>query len=188
MATITQAAAALKVPAKKLLNEIIKKFPEQSWSVDSELPEGFEDAAKAHSQEYAEASGVELPKGELTTSEDAVLDTKLILESLEYGILEAIAQMRKGAITQSAQLDAVVDIQTYESSYNQVWEAYYRKKAQASQNHTTNRNQQKTKELIDINNELGKRQGELIRTQEQFRNSQTQSQSKTQTVLDALLK
>ena len=78
MATITQAAAALKVPAKKLLNEIIKKFPEQSWNVDSELPEGFEDAAKAHSQEYAEASGVELPKGELTTSEDAVLDTKLI--------------------------------------------------------------------------------------------------------------
>ncbi len=165
-----------------------RKFPEQSWTIDSDLPDGFEEAAKVHAQEYAEASGVELPKCELTTSEAAVMDTKLILESIEYGVVEAISQMRSDSLIESAQLDAVSDIQTYESAYNSVWEAYYRKKAQTSQQHKVNRNQQKAIQLIDLNNELGKRQGELIRTQEQFRNSQVQSQTQTQSVLDALLK
>lgn len=188
MATVKQAAEALNVPSKRLVNELKKKFPEQSWTLDSELPPGFEEAAQAHSQEYAEASGVQLPKGAIATSEAAVLDTKLILESIEYGVVEAVSQMRSAELVQSAQLDAVADIQTYESSYNQVWEAYYRKKAQATEHQKVSRNQNKAKQLIDLNNQLGNRQGELIRTQEQFRNSQTQSQMQTQTVLDALLK
>ena len=188
MATIRQTAQKLNVPAKKLLSEFSKKFPEQSWTLDSEVPEGFEESAQSYAQEYAEASGVELPKGELTTSEAAVKDIKLILESIEYGVVEAISEMRSAELVESAQLDAVSDIQIYESSYNEVWEAYYRKKAQVSQQHEVTRNQQKAKELIDLNNELGKRQGELIRTQEQFRNSQTKSHTQTQSVLDALLK
>lgn len=188
MATVKQAAEALNVPSKRLVNELKKKFPEQSWTLDSELPPGFEEAAQAHSQEYAEASGVQLPKGELTTSEAAVLDTKLILESIEYGVVEAISQMRSAELVQSAQLDAVADIQTYESSYNQVWEAYYRKKAQTTEHQKVSRNQQKAQELIALNNELGKRQGELIRHQEQFRNSQSQSHKEIQSILDALLK
>src|SRR5579883_2970399 len=94
MSTIKQAAQTFNLSSKKLLNEIKKKFPEQTWTVDSELPEGFEEAAKAHAQEYADASGVELPKGELTTSQDAVGDSQIILESIEYGVIEAISQMR----------------------------------------------------------------------------------------------
>ena len=188
MTTVRQAGETLNVSSKKLLNELKKKFPEQTWNLDSELPEGFEEAAQAHSKEYAEASGVQLPKGELTTSEAAVLDTKVILEALEYGLLEAISQLRCAELIESAQLDAVTDIQTYESTYTGVWESYYRKKEQQFQQHRVTRSQQKAKELIDLNNKVGERQGELIRSQEQFRNSLEKSQAQTQTVLDALLK
>ena len=121
MATIKQAAEALGVPAKRLLNELKKKFPDQTWTVDSDLPDGFEEAVQEHSQEYAEASGVQLPKGELTTSESAVLDTRLILESIEYGVVEAISQLRSAELIESAQLNAVADIQAYESTYVGVW-------------------------------------------------------------------
>lgn len=188
MPTIKETAQRLNLPPKKLLSEFSRKFPEQTWSLDSETPEGFEQAASSHAAEYAEVSGVQLPRGELTTSESAVLDSKVILEAFEYGLVEAIAQMRSDELSQSARLDAVSDIQAYESSYSEVWQAYYRKKAQATEHHKVGRNQQKAQELIALNNELGKRQGELIRHQEQFRNSQSQSQKETQSILDALLK
>jgi len=188
MTTVRQAGETLNVSSKKLLNELKKKFPEQTWTLDSELPEGFEAAAQAHTQEYAEASGVQLPKGAITTSEAAVLDTKVILEAMEYGLLEAISQLRCAELIESAQLDAVTDIQTYESTYAGVWESYYRKKAQDSQQHRASHNQHKAKELIKLNAKLGERQGELFKTQEQFRNSLEKSQAQTQTVLDALLK
>jgi hypothetical protein len=188
VATIKQVAQKFNLSSKKLLNEIKKKFPEQTWTLDSELPEGFEDAATAHAQEYADASGVELPKGELTTSQDAVGDSQIILESIEYGVIEAISQMRSADLIESAQLDAIADIQTYESSYNSVWEMYFKKKVKGTQQKSAQRNEQKAKHLIELNKQLGNRQGELIRTQQQLGNFREESHKQTQLVMDALLK
>ena len=181
-------AAKLNIPPKKLLSEFSKKFPEQSWTLDSEVPEGFEEAASTHAQEYAEASGVELPKGELTNIPDAVKDNRLILESIEYGVVEAIASLRSAYLIEAAQVDAVSDIQDYESNYNRVWESYFVKKAQTAQKQANSLTERKLAKVTQLNTELGNRQGELIRIQEQFRNSQTQAQVQTQAALDALLK
>ncbi len=181
-------AAKLNIPAKKLVSEFSKKFPEQNWTLDSEVPEGFESAASSHAQEYAEASGVELPKGSLTNIPDAVKDNRLILESIEYGVVEAIATLRSAYLIEAAQVDAVSDIQDYESNYNRVWESYYAKKAQTAQNQAKSLTVRKLAKVTQLNAELGNRQGELIRVQEQFGNSQAQSQKQTQTVIDALLK
>ncbi len=181
-------ATKLNIPAKKLLSEFSKKFPEQSWTLDSEVPEGFEEAASTHAQEYAEASGVELPRGELTSIPDAVRDNRLILESIEYGVVEAIAQLRTTSLIQASQLRAVRDIQESESAYSNVWESYFSKKAASTEAQTQAIAQQELQRITQLNSELGKRQGELIRTQENHRNSQAQAQARTQATLDALLK
>ncbi len=181
-------AAKLNIPPKKLISEFSKKFPEQSWTLDSEVPEGFEEAASTHAQEYAEASGVELPKGELTNIPDAVKDNRLILESIEYGVVEAIATLRSAYLIEAAQVDAVSDIQDYESSYNRVWESYFAKKAKTAHNQVNSLTTRKLAKVTQLNSELGNRQGELIQVQEHFRNSQAQSQAQTQATLDALLK
>ena len=188
MATIRTTAQRLSIPPKKLLSEFSKKFPEQTWTLDSETPEGFDEAASTHAQEYAEASGVKIPKGQLTNIPDALKDNRLILESIEYGVLEALSQMRSARIVESAQIEAISDIQDYESAYNRVWEGYFTKKAQTLNEQSEALSLQKLAKVIQLNCDLGERQGELIRFQEQLKETQANSQAQTQKALDALLK
>jgi len=188
MPTIKETAQRLNLPPKKLLSEFSRKFPEQTWTLDSETPDGFEQAASSHAAEYAEASGVNLPKGQLSTLPEALKDNRLILESIEYGILEALSQMRSTRIIESAQIEAVSDIQDYESAYNRVWEGYFTKKAQTLNEQSEALSLHKLAKITRLNCDLGERQGELVRFQEQLKETQSDRQAQTQKALDALLK
>ncbi|GEM_PF-3484170 len=187
MATIKQAAEALNVQPKKLLNEIKKKFPEQTWTLDSELPDGFEEAAKQHAQEYAEASGVELPKGELTNTNEAVADSRIILESLEYGIQEALSDSKMQSLITSAQLSAVSHIQQYENAYSQVWEMYFNQEIARQDKRSEELAQNLKQTAIALNNDLGKRRGELIAAQQRLMKLQQESKALSQEILKSLL-
>ncbi len=186
--TIREMASKLNIPPKKLLSEFSKKFPEQAWVLDSEVPEGFEEAVSSHAHEYAEASGVELPKGELTNIPDAVKDNQLILDSIEYGVLEAIAQIRSAYLAETAQIEAMGDIQDFESIYNSVWESHLIKKAQDAQFQAKALAARSLAKTTQLNSDLGKRQGELIRLQEHLNQVQSESETQIQQILDALLK
>lgn len=186
--TIKQMAQKLNTTPRKLLSEFIRKFPEQTWTVDSELPEGFEDAASNHAQEYAEASGMDLPKGAITSMPEALKDNKVILESIEYGIIEAISQMRSQSLIQSAKLQAIRDIQETESAYNSVWEAYFETKSAAARKQSETTNLQTTEASINLSNELGKRQGAMIRIQASLNDYQQQNTTDIDNAINALLK
>lgn len=186
--TIKQMAQKLNTTPRKLLSEFMRKFPEQTWTVDSELPEGFEDAASTHAQEYAEASGMDLPKGAITSMPEALKDNKVILESIEYGIIEAISQMRSQALIQSAKLQAIRDIQETESAYNSVWEAYFENKSAATRKQSEATNKRETENSVNLNNDLGKRQGQMIRTQATLSEYQIQTDLDIQNAINALLK
>lgn len=187
MATVKQAAEALNVSSKKLLNELKKKFPDQAWTLESELPEGFETAAKQHAAEYAEASGVELPKGELTNTNEAIADSRIILESLEYGIQEALSDSKMQALIVNAQLNAVRDIQAYEDSYSQVWQMYFNQEIARQDKRSESLANNLKSSAIALNNSLGKRQGELIVRQEQLMKSQQELKNSSQEILKSLL-
>lgn len=116
------------VDTKLIVKEVKAKYPDlKKFTVNSELPEGFELAVKEQAQEYAGLSGVSLPEttGDIVqTEEDAIVDPK-VTEAFHYGILEAISHMRREDFALEGQVSAVEDIQIFRTQYNEVWSLYH---------------------------------------------------------------
>lgn len=188
MTTIKQLAAKYpKTTVKKLLSEFTRKFPEKNWTPDSEVPEGFTENFEQAAQDYAEASGLELPKGAITNLPDALKQNKDILDCFEYGIVEAIAALRTQELTNFAELQAIRDIQQTESAYNGVWERYFESKLDAAQKRLEVNNKAALDASLALNEDLGNRQAKLIRTQTMLTDSQKQSTASTANAISAIL-
>jgi len=187
MATVKQAAEALNVSSKKLLNELKKKFPDQAWTLESELPEGFESAAKQHAQEYAEASGVELPKGQLTTTNEAIADSRIVLEAIEYGILEALGDSKMHEMITTAQLNAVRDIQEYQNAYAGVWELFFEQEIAKRDQRSSQFADQLKQSSLALNAQLAERSGKLLQKGQQMEKLREESKNSSQEILKALL-
>ncbi len=187
MTTIKEMAARIPTTtAKKLLSEFARKFPEKSWTIDSDVPTGFDEAFDQHANEYAEASGVSLPKGQITQLPEALKDNKLILESIEYGVVEAVAQLRSQSLIQSAKLQALQDIQATESAYNSVWEQYFENRIDANKAKTETQGKEALNNSKQLNDDLGKRQGKLIQTQTLLTASQRQTSTDIEKAITAI--
>lgn len=124
---VNEAAHTYGITTKELIAELKTKFPDLKFKANSELPEGFEGTVQKQAQEYAEALDIAFPgtTGEITPSEeDAIVDPK-ITECFHYGILEAINRLRSEDFALDGQVSAIEDIQTFRTSYNEVWTLFH---------------------------------------------------------------
>jgi hypothetical protein len=183
---VKEAAEKYQLPVKKLLDELQRKFPEMNWSQQSELPEGFSEAVESHAQNYAEAE-TPLPKGEITNTQQAIADNRHHLEAIEYGVLEAIAQLRRDDVIITAHLDAVQDIQLYQSAYGKVWEGFYSKEVSNRSQRSQDIAERLKEMALTLNQDLGKRQGELIQTQVKIQTYQQKAKEGAEDLINTLL-
>ena len=124
---INEAADTYGITTKELISELKNKFPGQKFTANTDLPFGFERTVQEQAEEYAQASDITLPAtaGEITPNEeDAIVDPK-INEAFHYGLLEAIARLRAEDFALDGQVSAIEDIQTFRTSYNEVWTLFH---------------------------------------------------------------
>ncbi|MBW4595479.1 MAG: hypothetical protein KME46_21890 [Brasilonema angustatum HA4187-MV1] len=187
--TVKEAAAKYNQPPRKLLDALRKKFPEDDWTLDSLLPDNFEDMVEQHRQEYVEtfdSPESQLPKGEITTTAEAVKDNALMLEAIEYGVLESLSQIRRSDVAYMAQVDAITDIQTYETTYANVWTGYYNNQVTKRQERIEQIGEQLKTSMISRNETLGKQQGALVVGKMEANLKQTKRQMELDGVIEAL--
>lgn len=184
---LKEAAEKLGCTQRKLIDELSKKFPGQTWKGDSELPQEFVDVIAVHANDYIETSSPTLPFGELTTTDAAVKDSRIVLEAIEYGILEALSDAKMHSLVTAAQLNAIRDIQQYQNAYSEIWEMYFNQEIDKQDQHSSELAQKLKTMVIALNNDLGKRQGELVVKQTQISQKQTESQRNSQLLVNALL-
>jgi hypothetical protein len=185
--TVKEAAAKYNQPPRKLLDALRKKFPEDDWTLDSLLPDSFEDMVSQYKQEYVEATESQgLPKGEITTTAEAVKDNALMLEAIEYGVLESLSQIRREDVAYMAQVDAITDIQTYETTYANVWTGYYNNQVTQRQERIEQIGEQLKTSMISRNETLGKQQGALVVGKMETTLRQTKRQMELDAVIEAL--
>jgi hypothetical protein len=124
---VNEAAHTYGVTTKDLISELKAKFPGQKFTANTDLPFGFERTVQQQAEEYAQISNITLPEttGEITLSgEDAIVDPK-VTEAFHYGVLEAIARLRSEDFALDGQVSAIEDIQTFRTSYNEVWTLFH---------------------------------------------------------------
>jgi hypothetical protein len=124
---VNEAAHTYGVTTKELISELKAKFPGQKFTANTDLPFGFERTVQQQAEEYAQASDITLTEtpGDITEAgEDAIVDPK-VTEAFHYGVLEAIARLRSEDFALDGQVSAIEDIQTFRTSYNEVWTLFH---------------------------------------------------------------
>jgi hypothetical protein len=124
---INEVAHTYGITTKELITELKAKFPDLKFKANSELPEGFERAVQEQAEEYAQISDITLTEtpGDITEAgEDAIVDPR-VTEAFHYGVLEAIARLRSEDFALDGQVSAIEDIQTFRTSYNEVWTLFH---------------------------------------------------------------
>jgi hypothetical protein len=124
---VNEAAHTYGVTTKELISELKAKFPGQKFTANTDLPFGFERTVQQQAEEYAQASDITLTEtpGDITEAgEDAIVDPK-VTEAFYYGVLEAIARLRSEDFALDGQVSAIEDIQTFRTSYNEVWTLFH---------------------------------------------------------------
>jgi hypothetical protein len=159
---VKEAAAKYNQPPRKLLDALRKRFPAEEWTMDSPLPQNFEEMVEQYRQEYVQAEESGLPKGEITTTAEAVQDNALMLEAIEYGVLESLSQLRREDMAYRAKVDTLSEIQTYESVRAAVWQGYHQKQAQARGTRMQQMGEDLKNAMLTQNTALGKHQADLV--------------------------
>jgi RNA-splicing ligase RtcB len=120
---VNEAAHTYGITTKELIGELKAKFPGQKFTANTDLPFGFEQCVQQQAEEYAQASDITLTEtpGNMTQAgEDAI-----VTEAFHYGVLEAIARLRSEDFALDGQVSAIEDIQTFRTSYNEVWTLFH---------------------------------------------------------------
>lgn len=181
---INEAAHAYGITTKELIAELKAKFPNQKFIANTELPEGFERTVQEQAQEYATVSDITLPKTtEAITQadEDAIVDPK-VGEAFHYGILEAINRIRSEDFALDGQISAVEDIQTFRTSYNEVWTLFHQGEVSTQEL----RNQalsNRLEAIAEVKERLGKQLEERKQVQTSVTNTKQQLKDKLASLL-----
>jgi hypothetical protein len=114
---LSDAAKILNTPVRELIDRMTKAVPETTWKADTILPSEFVEQLNVHSQEYQQ---VGLPKQEAQNAIEAVGESKLVLESLDYAILESLADERTYQLLVESAHQAVDDYQQAKTVYSEI--------------------------------------------------------------------
>lgn len=115
---LSDAAKILNTPVKELIDKMTKAVPQQVWKADTVLPQEFVEQLNVHSQEYQQVVG--LPKQESQNAIEAVGESQLVLESLDYAILESLADERTYQLLIESAQQAVSDYQQAKIVYTEI--------------------------------------------------------------------
>ena len=115
---LSDAAKILNTPVKELIDKMTKAVPQTTWKADTVLPPEFVEQLDIHSQEYQQVAG--LPKQEAQSAIEAVGESKLVLESLDYAILESLSDERTYQLLVESAHQAVDDYQQAKVVYSEI--------------------------------------------------------------------
>lgn len=115
---LSDAAKILNTPVKELIDKMTKAVPQTTWKADTVLPQEFVEQLDIHSQEYQQVAG--LPKQEAQSAIEAVGESKLVLESLDYAILESLSDERTYQLLVESAHQAVDDYQQAKVVYSEI--------------------------------------------------------------------
>ena len=115
---LSDAAKILNIPVRELIDKMTKAVPQTTWKADTVLPQEFVEQLNVHSQEYQQVSG--LPKQEAQNAIEATGESKLVLESLDYAILESLADERTYQLLIESAHQAVDDYQQAKVVYSEI--------------------------------------------------------------------
>ena len=116
---ISEASEFLGISTPKLIDELMSRFPEKDWKPGDEIPEELVEAIDKHSQNYQQQQ-------QLVTSSENELKT-VHLESIEYGILEALEQFKLEHLELRASIGAVRDWEKYKQTYERTLAEIYQR-------------------------------------------------------------
>lgn len=159
---INEAAHVYGISSKELITELKTKFPGQKFTANTDLPESFERTVQEQAKEYAETLDITLPEttGEITPSGEDAIAT----EAFHYGVLEAIARLRSEDFALDGQVSAIEDIQTFRTSYNEVWTLFHQ--GEVTQQELRNQGlSQRMEAIATKKTEMGKQLGKRKQSQ-----------------------
>lgn len=153
---VSEAAEYLGITVTKLTDKLLQQYPEESWSQSSELPDEFIELIEEHAETYKQHY-------KLTSTEKSSQPEHI--ESIEYGILEALEQFKLEHIELRASIGAVRDWENYKQTYERTLAEIYQREI----SDRTSQNEKIVQSLIASRDESretsNKLMGELKRTQ-----------------------
>ena len=182
---VSEAAKILNTPVKDLIESLIQKVPSVDWKKDTELPQEFVDQLNLHSQEYQQVAG--LPKQESQNAIEAIKDSRIVLESLEYAILESLADERTYQLLIESANQAVDDFQQSEVVYTEVISQLANQKLQRLKERRRQIEEKYSNSAMGRSKALGELQGKLVVQSHQLQESRQNSQNLSNDFIAAAL-
>lgn len=182
---VSDAAKILNTPVKDLIESLIQKIPHIDWKKDTELPQEFVEQLNLHSQEYQQVAG--LPKQEAQNAIESIKDSRIVLESLEYAILESLADERTYQLLIESANQAVDDFQQSEVVYTEVISKLAEQKLQRLKERRKQIEEKYSNCAVERSKVLGELQGKLVVQSHQLQESRQNSQNLSDSFVAAAL-
>lgn len=116
---LSEAAEYLGITTQKLTDELAIKYPEREWRAGDELPDEFIQLIEEHAGSYR--NQYEL------ASTDRNSEPIQHIESIEYGILEALEQFKLEHLELRASVGAIRDWEKYKQTYERTLAEIYQR-------------------------------------------------------------
>jgi hypothetical protein len=127
MATVKDLSEYAGVEVKEMIRLLTDSCPDVNWKAATVVPETLANKFKGAADEYKEADA---PIGALASTDGATITSvRLNAEACQYAILESLNQTDIAAIITAAVESSLTEIETYEATKNQVWDAYLARRA-----------------------------------------------------------
>ena len=135
MPTIATVAENCKQAPKALLGQITGAYPDQKWTVNSEVPQEFLDRIKYHAAQYdsteTPSTSQQLPGGQLTVAESS--DVILSDDGFEYGVMNALLEVQLAVSRQQGRIAGVEIINAYKGGKEETIGAYFESEMERSE-------------------------------------------------------
>lgn len=186
---VKEAAEFLNKPVKELLDQLIKAVPTVNWKADSEVPEEFVEKVEAvlESQGKKLKTDNQLPKQQASNAIEAVGESGVILEGLDFAINQSLADERTEQLLIETAYRAVDDFQEAEMLYAQIAQSLSAKKMRELRERRTQIDNHYSQKSMIRNSSLGKLQGELAVDSANLMTSRQSSQNLSNQILQAAL-
>lgn len=182
---LSDAAKILNTPVKELIDKMTQAVPETAWKADTVLPVEFVEQLNVHSQEYQQVVG--LPKQEAQNAIEAVGESKLVLESLDYAILESLSDERTYQLLIESAQQAVSDYQQAKVVYSEIISQLATEDINILQERRQNFDAKISQSAMGRSKTLGELQGRLVVQSQNLQKSRQNSQELKSRILQAAL-
>ena len=154
---LSEAAEYLGITTQKLTDELMVKYPEREWKAGDEIPDEFVELIEQHAGTYRN-------QHELTCTEENSESLQHI-QSIEFGILEALEQFKLEHLELRASVGAIRDWEKYKQTYERTLAEIYQREI----SDRTSKTEEIVESLLAARDEgkeaSNKLMGELRRTQ-----------------------